>query len=169
MNFDILIKSAIKLQQRGIDVADVICRIANFPKVKWIHPNYKDEHEEVTFQLETDKKEPFLPSWVKKRYNELKDFDEWEKALDKGKTMTFTRAEIEKIGNSGDTWKDLGEYTSKRKMKRTPRLYKETHSLQKPIYLENPKTEKFWCIAGNHRTTYVSDVLKQHVSALVIQ
>lgn len=134
--------------------------------INWIIPNPETEHGEVFHQLNSHSASPFLPDWVHKRLSELKDKSEFQKAMNSGKTKTFTRKDVENTGNTGDKWYDVENDEKKR---RAPRLYGKDKKVQRPVYLENPKTKERWLLGGHHRSTYVTDVMKRPVEAHVIQ
>lgn len=135
--------------------------------INWTTSDAADEHDEVAYQLDIGKSSDF-PQWVIDRLNELKDFDKFSAAVKQGKVVKLSRKDIENAGNTGDSWKDTVQWTSPEKEKRTPTLFKTGSKVNRPIYLKNSQTGELWLLAGHHRSTYASDVLKQPVEATVI-
>lgn len=135
--------------------------------INWTASDAADEHDEVAYQLDISKSSDF-PQWVIDRLNELKDFDEFAAAVKQGKVVRLSRKDIENAGNTGDSWKDTVQWTSPEKEKRTPTLFRTGSKVKRPIYLKNSQTGELWLLAGHHRSTYASDVLKQPVEATVI-
>ena len=136
-------------------------------KITWVASDPADEHDEVAYQLDSSKEDNF-PQWVIDRLHGLTDFDKFAAAVNQGKVVKLSRYDIENAGNTGDSWQDTVQWTSPEKEKRTPRLFTKNAKIKRPIYLLNPQTGELWLLAGHHRSTYASDVLKQPVEATVI-
>ncbi len=135
--------------------------------IEWTASDAADEHDEVAYQLENAEQDGF-PDWVVNRLKELVDFNSFKSDVANGKIVKLSRHDIEQAGNTGDSWADTVQWTSPEKEKRTPRLFKKNAKIKRPIYLKNNKNNELWLLAGHHRSTYASDVLKQPVEATVI-
>ena len=136
-------------------------------KITWVASDPADEHDEVAYQLDASKEDDF-PQWVLDRLHDLTDFDKFSAAVDQGNVVKLSRYDIENAGNTGDSWQDTVQWTSPDKEKRAPTLFKKGSKVKRPIYLRNSKTDELWLLAGHHRSTYASDVLKQPVEATII-
>ena len=133
-------------------------------KIKWISPNPDAEHNEVHYQIshhENNPEDSNMPEWVRKRLTELKDKREWGNAIKSGKVTDYSRSEIRNTNNTGESWKYVPSDAKKR---RAPRLYGKNKGIERPIILRNPKTGETHLIAGHHRATYVTDIMKRPVS-----
>ena len=135
--------------------------------INWVAPNAKEEHDEVHFQLNGHKENPFLPDWVHKRLSQLTDKNEWDRAVKRGKPENFSRQDVRNTNNTGDSWANSN--SDARKRARAPTLYGPNKKVQRPIYLRNPETGETHLISGHHRSTYVTDVLHRPVSVHVIE
>ena len=135
--------------------------------IKWTASDAADEHDEVAYQLDNAEAEQF-PSWVVDKLKTLTDYDAFATAVKNGKIVKLSREDIERAGNTGDSWEYTVQWTSPEKEKRTPNLFKKDRTVKRPIYLKNKQTGELWLLAGHHRSTYASDVLKKTVEATVI-
>lgn len=127
-------------------------------KINWVKPDASDEHNEVHYQLTAHSESPFLPDWAHKRLSELKDKHEWNRAINSGKIVNYSRQKVENTGNTGERWSSI-ENDSKKL--RAPTLYGANKKVQRPIVLKNPKTGDRYLIAGHHRISYVTGVLNK--------
>jgi len=134
-------------------------------KINWVKPNHQQEHDEVHHQL-ANHDPKHMPDWVHSRLSELKDKNKFKKAIDNGKAKTLSRNDVKNTGNTGERWSEVEKNS---KVRRAATLYGKNKSVQKPVYLEHPKTKERWLVGGHHRSTYVSDVLKKPVEAHVIK
>lgn len=127
-------------------------------KINWTKPDAASEHGEVHHQLQSHEDSPFLPDWVHKRMQQLKDPKEFKKAMNGGKTKTYTRKDVQNTNNTGEKWSEVEKDTKKR---RAPTLYGKGKKVQRPVVLKNPETGETHLLGGHHRATYVTDVLKK--------
>lgn len=127
-------------------------------KINWTAPDASAEHQEVHHQLSSHEENPFLPDWVSKRLAELKDKDEWNKAIDNGKRKVYTRKDVKTTNNTGEEWRNVEPDEKKR---RAPTLYGKDKSVERPIILRNPETGERHLVSGHHRATYVTNVMKR--------
>lgn len=130
--------------------------------INWTTPDADAEHHEVHYQLAQHEDDPYLPDWVHKRLNQLKDRGEWNKAMKNGKTKSYSRNDVRNTNNTGDKWSDVEKDAKKR---RAPTLYGKDKKVERPIILKNPETGERHLVGGHHRATYVTDVLKRPVQA----
>ena len=89
-------------------------------------------------------------------------------AVARAQVRTLSRKGVTDAGNTGDTWAQTLKWTEPAKSKRAATLYGKDKKVERPIYLQNPDTGDRWLLAGHHRSTYVTDVLKQPVEVVVI-
>lgn len=129
-------------------------------KINWSAPNADDEHDEVHYQLSSHKESPFLPDWAHKRLSQLKDKNEWHKAMNNGKTKTYNREKVRNTNNTGDNWSSVENDAKKR---RAPTLYGKDKEVQRPVILKNKETGETHLVGGHHRATYVTDIMKRPV------
>lgn len=127
-------------------------------KISWTAPDADKEHGEVHHQLASHNESPFLPDWAHKRLQQLKDKNEWNKAIGSGKRKIYTRSDIKNTGNTGEEWKDVEKDKKKR---RAPTLYGKDKKVERSIVLKNPETGERHLLGGHHRATYVTGVLKR--------
>jgi hypothetical protein len=135
--------------------------------INWAKPNADNEYNEVDYQLSSHKKNPFLPDWVHKRLGELSNKSEWDNSITRGVPTNLSRQEIVDTNNTGDSWENSNFDPEKKA--RAPSLYGDNKEVERPIILKNPLTNERHLISGHHRSTYVSDVLNQPVSAHIIE
>lgn len=126
--------------------------------INWAAPDADKEHGEVHHQLASHEESPHLPDWAHKRLKELKDKNEWNKAMKNGKRKVYSRNDIRNTGNTGEEWKDTEKDEKKR---RAPTLYGKDKKVERSIVLRNPKTGERHLVAGHHRATYVTGVMKR--------
>ena len=136
-------------------------------KINWVNPNVEREHDEVLYQLENYDPQ-HTPDWAYKRLQQLADKRVFRAAVSRAKIRTLSRNDVRGAGNTGDTWRDTLKWTEPAKRERAPKLYGKDKKVERPIYLQDPKTGGLWLLGGHHRSTYVTDVLKQPVEAIVI-
>lgn len=127
-------------------------------KINWTDPNADKEHDEVHYQLAQHEQDPHLPDWVHNRLKQLKNKNEWNKAIANGKPKVYSRNDVRNTNNTGDRWKDVEKDQKKR---RAPTLYGSDKKVERSIILKNPKTGERHLIGGHHRVTYVTDVMKR--------
>lgn len=132
-------------------------------KINWTKPSADKEHDEVHYQVaqhEEDPENSNLPDWAHKRLKQLKDKNEWNKAMKNGKRKVYSRNDVMNTNNTGDRWKDVENDEKKR---RAPTLYGKDKKVERPIVLRNPETGERHLIGGHHRMTYSTDVMKRPV------
>ena len=136
-------------------------------KINWVNPNVDREHDEVLFQLENYDSE-HMPNWVYKRLQKLTDKRLFRSVVSKGKIKKMTRNDVRGAGNTGDSWLYTLKWTEPEKSIRAKTLYGENKKVERPIYLHDPETGGIWLLGGHHRSTYVTDVLKRPIEAIII-
>ena len=136
--------------------------------INWVAPNVDREHDEVVYQLENHDPE-HMPAWVHERLTRLVDKQAFRAAVSRAQVRTLSRNDIRNSGNTGDTWAQTLKWTEPAKSKRAASLYGKDKKVERPIYLQDPNSSQLWLLAGHHRSTYVTDVLKQPVEVVVIQ
>lgn len=140
--------------------------------INWKKPNADFEHHEILYQNklhDADKKDGgsgVFPDWVAKRIRELSDKKEWHRAMRSGKVTTMTRRDVVQSGNTYKSWRQVEPDSKKR---RAPTLYRPGEKVERPIYLRHPETGEMHLVAGAHRSSYVTDVMKRPIEAHVIQ
>lgn len=155
---------------------------ANIEQIKkqgwrWMAPylnsdDIREEHEEVIYQLESDKEQAFLPGWVRDAYKKLQDEETWERTLIKfGRVFNITPRIQKKIGNTGDSWEDSNWKPESKE--RVEKLFNSGDSknatyIMMPILLHNIHTGDLWLVGGHHRLTYCTQVLKKPAQCFVI-
>ena len=135
--------------------------------INWVDPNIDREHEEVLYQLENYDPEHW-PDWVHERLQQLADKRVFRAALARARVKTLSRNDVRGAGNTGDTWAQTLKWTEPAKSNRATTLYGKDKKVERPVYLQDPKTGGLWLLGGHHRSTYVTDVLKQPVEADII-
>lgn len=134
--------------------------------INWVAPNTDREHEEVLYQLE-NYDPSHMPDWVYKRLQQLSDKQVFRSAITRAKVRALSRNDVRGAGNTGDTWSQTLKWTEPAKSNRAATLYGKDKKVERPIYLYNPNGG-LWLLGGHHRSTYVTDVLKQPVEATII-
>ena len=135
--------------------------------INWVDPDIKREYDEVLYQLE-NYNPAHMPDWVHDRLTELKDRRVFRAAVARAQVRTLSRKDVRAAGNTGDTWAQTLKWTEPAKSKRAASLYGKDKKVERPIYLQDPDSGNIWLLAGHHRSTYVTDVLKQPVEVAVI-
>ena len=134
--------------------------------INWVAPNTDREHEEVLYQLE-NYDPSHMPDWVYKRLQQLSDKQVFRSAIARAKVRALSRNDVRGAGNTGDTWSQTLKWTEPAKSNRAAKLYGKDKKVERPIYLFN-SNGGLWLLGGHHRSTYVTDVLKQPVEATII-
>lgn len=135
--------------------------------INWVDPDIKREYGEVLYQLENYDSE-HMPDWVHERLTQLKNKQAFRAAVARAQVRTLSRKDVRAAGNTGDTWAQTLKWTEPAKSKRAATLYGQVKKVERPIYLQDPNSSQLWLLAGHHRSTYVTDVLKQPVEVVVI-
>ena len=135
--------------------------------INWVDPDIKREYGEVLYQLK-NYDPAHMPDWVHERLTQLKDTRVFRAAIARAQVRTLSRKGVTAAGNTGDTWAQTLKWTEPAKSKRAATLYGKDKTVERPIYLQDPDSKDIWLLAGHHRSTYVTDVLKQPVEVVVI-
>jgi hypothetical protein len=135
-------------------------------KINWVAPNAEREYDEVLYQLENYDPQ-HMPDWVHKRLQQLADKQVFRAAVARAKVRTLSRNDVKGAGNTGDTWAQTLKWTEPAKRQRAPNLYGKDKQVERPIYLSDHNGE-LWLLGGHHRSTYVTDVLKQPVEVSIL-
>lgn len=118
-------------------------------RINWSKPDAYGEHNEVHEQLHADKENKFMPDWVRSRMNQLANSKTWNNAVSKGQVRQFNHDEVKMTHNADKSWNDV---TSEEKKNRVLNAVSNKHPIERPIYLEHPKTGERYLISGNTRS-----------------
>ena len=135
-------------------------------KINWVNPNIDREYGEVLYQLENYDAN-HMPDWVYTRLQQLSDKRVFRSAIARSKVRTLSRNDVASAGNTGETWAQTLKWTEPSKSKRATTLYGKDKKVERPIYLNGPNGG-LWLLGGHHRSTYVTDVLKQAVEVVIL-
>lgn len=140
----------LKFLKEKYDPGTVVGRIQE-PKVEfnWTHPDHKKEQEEVRSQLHADNEKPFMPRWVRERMVQLSNTKAWNHAIRNGVVRQLTHDEVKASNNADKSWNAV---TNEEKKNRVLSLVRSKQPLERPIYLEHPKTREKYLISGNTRS-----------------
>jgi hypothetical protein len=136
-------------------------------KINWVKPNTEREYEEVLYQLENYDPQ-HMPDWAHERLKQLADKRVFRAAVARAKVRKLSRNDIRSAGNTGDTWAQTLKWTEPAKSNRAATLYGKDKKVERPVYLQDPTSGELWLLGGHHRSTYVTDVLKQPVEVAVL-